>query len=286
MMKWYYRYFEIYGISYGTISPFVLKGISSIIVNKQSKCPLVSVVVIAHNEEKHILSCLWSLAENECKYPYEIIVVDNASTDKTAELCNKMGVQSLYEKEKGPGCARQCGLDHAHGKYCVCADADTIYPKYYLQTMIDKLSKHNVVAVYGLWSFLPDQDLPAISLFFYELLRDCYLILQDIKRPELNVRGMAMAFRVVEARKYGFRKDLIRGEDGFLALNMKKDGEIKMILSRRARPITSNRILKERGTLAMTFMQRLKKMTISIGGLFSRKQYYEDRDDNIIKKDE
>jgi glycosyltransferase involved in cell wall biosynthesis len=285
MIKWYYRYFEDYGIPYRTISPFVLKEISDKIIDKQSKCPLVSVVVIAHNEENHILSCLWSLAENECKYPYEIIVVDNASTDKTAEICNKLGAQLLYEKEKGPGFARQCGLDHARGKYYVSADADTIYPKYYLQTMIDNLNKHNVAAVYGLWSFLPDKDLPAMSLFFYELLRDCYLILQNIKRPELNVRGMAMAFSVVEARKYGFRKDLIRGEDGFLALNMKKDGRIKMILSGRARPITSNRILKERGTLTMTFMQRIKKMINGIGGLFSKKQYYEDHDDNIIKKD-
>ena len=62
MIKWYYRYFEDYGISYRTISPFVLKEISDIIIDKQSKCPLVSVVVIAHNEENHILSCLWSLA--------------------------------------------------------------------------------------------------------------------------------------------------------------------------------------------------------------------------------
>ena len=259
MIKWYYRYFEDYGISYRTISPFVLKEISDIIIDKQSKCPLVSVVVIAHNEENHILSCLWSLAENECKYPFEIIVVDNASTDKTAEICNKLGAQLLYEKEKSPGYARQCGLDHARGKYYVCADADTIYPKYYLQTMIDNLSKPNVMVVYGLWSFLPDKDLSAISLFFYELLRDCFLILQNIKRPELNVRGMAMAFRVDEARKYGFRKDLIRGEDGFLAFNMKKDGKIKMILSRRARPITSNSILMERGTLKMTFVLRIKK---------------------------
>lgn len=36
--------------------------------------------------EKHLLACLWSLSEMQCKYPVEIIGVDNESKDRTAEI--------------------------------------------------------------------------------------------------------------------------------------------------------------------------------------------------------
>ncbi|MDD3052059.1 MAG: glycosyltransferase, partial [Candidatus Cloacimonetes bacterium] len=78
---------------------------------KQSKEPLISVIAIAHNEEKRILSCLWSLADNSCTDPIEIIVVNNNSTDRTTEVLDAVGIPWLDEKKKGPGFARQCGLD-------------------------------------------------------------------------------------------------------------------------------------------------------------------------------
>jgi glycosyltransferase involved in cell wall biosynthesis len=285
MSKWLSKYISIYECPIETIHQPIFDEISMKLEEKQSAHPLVSVVIIAHNEESHILSCLWSLADNVCEYPMEIFIVDNASEDKTSEICRRINAPVLYEEKKSPGYARQCGLDHARGDYYVCIDADTIYPKYYIQTMIDSLQDEDVMVAYGLWSFLPDKDLSTIKLFFFELLRDCFLIIQNFKRPELNVRGMSMAFRIDEARKYGFRKDLIRGEDGSLALSLKQDGKIKMILSRQARPITNNSILKLNGSFRTAMFLRLKKMLRGFFGLFWGKRSYEDNDDNLINKD-
>jgi glycosyltransferase involved in cell wall biosynthesis len=281
-MSWYKKYLSIYEQPLDSIPLNRILEISGKLKAKQSSHPLVSVVLIAHNEESHILSCLWSLAENDCKYLMEILVVNNTSTDRTVEVLEKIGVPWFDEKKKGPGFARQCGLDNARGDYYVCIDADTIYPRYYVQTMIDNLSKKNIMAVYGLWSFLPDKEISKIQIFFFELLRDCYLVFQNIKRPELNVRGMVMAFRIEEGRKYGFRTDLIRGEDGSLALDLKNEGKIKLILSRGARPITSNAVLKVRGSLGKAFLFRLSKVFRGFLGLFVSKKHYEDDDSNII----
>lgn len=127
--------------------------------------PLVSVVAIAHNEENRIFSCLWSICENNCHFPIEIIVINNHSTDNTESILKKLGVTYYNEEQKGPGFARQCGLNHAKGKYCVCIDSDTMYPPLYITTMTKALQQKGVMAAYALWSFLPDKHYSQTGLF-------------------------------------------------------------------------------------------------------------------------
>lgn len=73
----------------------------------------LSIVIPAHNEEGYISNCLDSLNRYIVGDPklLEIIVVDNASTDKTAEIANKFsGVRVVSEPRKGANYARQKGL--------------------------------------------------------------------------------------------------------------------------------------------------------------------------------
>lgn len=283
-MSWYTKYYNIYGKDPSTLDDGVLSTIRRKIELATSENPLVSVVMIAHNEEKHILACLWSLLDNEQPFDVEIIVVDNNSTDRTSEILKSVGVKTCFEKRQSPGYARQCGLDNAKGKYHLCIDADTLYPPHYIATMTNSLQKDNVVAVYGLWSFLPDKELSAFSLSCFELFRDIFLIIQNIKRPELNVRGMVFGFNTSLARKYGFRTDIIRGEDGSLALNLKNDGKIQLCLSRRCRPITDNSIIKKQGSIFGAVKLRLVKLIKSLPHIFVKKSHYEDKEDNLIKQ--
>jgi len=115
-------------------------------------------------------------------------------------------------------------------------------------------------------------------------MRDVYLFFQHFRRPELNVRGMVFAFKTDLARKYGFRNDIIRGEDGSLALNLKQDGKIRFVRSRKVRPVTSNSILKVQGTsLWDEVVHRVKKGAMGLTGLLVSKRQYEDKGDNLIK---
>ena len=94
----------------------------------------ISVVVPALNEEKYIGQCLASLRAQ--RYPpelYEIIVVDNASTDRTSKVARRFGVKLVYEAERGVGWARHRGAQEARGEIIAGTDADTIAPPTWLE---------------------------------------------------------------------------------------------------------------------------------------------------------
>jgi len=284
-MNWHSKYLSIFEKPLDEIPEVTIKDLRNKLKLKEQDNPLVSVVAIAHNEEKRILNCLWSLSENICDFPIEIIVVNNNSTDRTTEVLNLSGVKWFDEPKKGPGYARQCGLNHAKGEYHICIDADTLYPPHYIQTLVDQLRKPGVSCVFSLWSFMPDEQHSRIGLFFYELLRDIYLKFQSIKRPELCVRGMVFGFNTEMGRKIGFRTDIIRGEDGSLALALKKYGRLVFVTSRKARALTSNGTLNADGSFLKSFFKRLIKAVKSLKSIFKKASVsdYKDEDSNLIK---
>lgn len=105
MVKWYKTYLEVYGKSFDEISDDSIRKVKRQLKERQNDSPLVSVVLIAHNEERHLISCIWSLSENHCHFPIEIIAVNNNSTDKTEEVLKSLGVTYYNETKKGPGYA-------------------------------------------------------------------------------------------------------------------------------------------------------------------------------------
>ena len=87
----------------------------------------ISVVIPAHNEEKHIGKCLESIA-NQIEKPSEVIVVDNNCTDKTAEIAKKFGARIIKEKKQGMIFARNAGFNAAKYDIIARTDSDTILP--------------------------------------------------------------------------------------------------------------------------------------------------------------
>lgn len=283
-MKWYSKYVECYDRSYNDLSESIIDEIRTKLKNLQNDHPIVSVILIAHNEEKHLVSCLWSLVNNYCDFPMELIAVNNNSTDHTEEILQELGVVYYNELKKGPGYARQCGLDHARGEYSLCIDVDTMYPPYYIKTHLRKLLRPNIVCTYSLWSFIPNDSHSKMSLFIYESLRDFFLFLQNVKRPELCVRGMTLGIRTALAQKIGFRTDIIRGEDGYLAFQLKQYGKIVFIYSRKARVLTGYGTLEQDGSFFKSFKVRFYKQFKHFFSLFTKKKEYKDEDSNLIQK--
>ena len=282
-MKWYSKYLQVYEKSLDETSNDIICAVKNQLKKCHNESPLVSVVLIAHNEERHLVSCIWSLSENHCDFPFEIIAVNNNSTDRTEEVLKTLGVTYHNETQKGPGYARQCGLNHAKGKYHSCIDADTLYPPLHIKTHVKHLMQTGVVCTFSLWSFMVDDKHSRLGLWCYEGLRDLHLRLQAIKRPELCVRGMAFGFNTELGRKFGFRTDIIRGEDGSLALAMKPYGKLVFITSRKARVLTSNGTLNTEGTLLNNIWIRVIKALKGVTGLFTKKTEYKDEDSNLIK---
>jgi glycosyltransferase involved in cell wall biosynthesis len=86
-----------------------------------------SVVIPAYNEEEFIGDCLGSLARQDFPEPFEIIVVDNDSTDRTAEIARTTGATVVREETRGVCWARQCGTLLASGEIVISTDADTTF---------------------------------------------------------------------------------------------------------------------------------------------------------------
>lgn len=114
--------------------------------------PRVSVVIPAYNEEKLLARCLVSL-QNQRVAPYEVIVVDNNSTDTTAQIAKNYGVIVVTEKRQGIAWARDAGFHHATGDIVARMDADCVAPPEWIEIITEYYQEHpveNACAITGL----------------------------------------------------------------------------------------------------------------------------------------
>jgi len=91
---------------------------------------VLSVVVPAYNEEHRLGPTLARIKEylGKQEYTSEIIVVDNASRDRTIEVAQGAGVEVLEERRRGKGAAVRTGMIAARGDYTIFSDADLSTP--------------------------------------------------------------------------------------------------------------------------------------------------------------
>ncbi|PSR56657.1 glycosyl transferase [Adhaeribacter arboris] len=223
----------------------------------QSQQPLVSVVITAWNEEVNILRCVASLAKMKTKHPFEIIVVNNNSTDRTQDTIDKLKVKSYIEKIQGAGPARQLGQEKATGKFILTADADCFYPACWIDEMMQVLQKPNVVCVYGRYSFISEMGFPRWQLTVLESMKDIIAEIRHIKRPYFNSFGISMGYIKEYGLKIGFIKINRRGEDGQLCLNLMAYGKVKQVRSNAARAWTGTRTLQRDGNFFQIIYTRI-----------------------------
>lgn len=94
--------------------------------------PRFSVVIPAVNESLVIGDCLRSLSAQDFAGRYEVIVVDNDSTDDTAAIARSLGARVVREPRSGVCFARQRGTEVASGEFVVSTDADTTFDRGWL----------------------------------------------------------------------------------------------------------------------------------------------------------
>jgi len=95
----------------------------------------VSVVIPCYNEEAGVQHVIRSLPESVD----EIVVVDNNSTDRTAEVAASLGATVVPEKRKGYGAAYKAGLPAVTGDITVTLDGDGSYPTEQIEEVVDYL---------------------------------------------------------------------------------------------------------------------------------------------------
>lgn len=245
------------------------------------KKPVISIVIPAYNEEVRVLHTLSSLAGQQLKYPTELIVVNNNSSDRTQALLDACGVRSVIEQRPGVAYARQAGLELASGQFIANADADCLYPPDWVAAITDPLRNPAIACTHGLYSFLPADNTSRFALTCYEQVSHTLNFVRSFNKPYLNVYGFNFAFRRADALALGgFALDsgwvgsldeLVadnktpppskRAEDGWMAMSLVNEGKgsIQRVTKPGAHVWTSARRLLAHGSLASAFTDRLKR---------------------------
>ena len=111
--------------------------------------PLVSIIIPVKNEEHTIEKCLHSL--HALNYPhYEIIVVNDGSTDSTGEILKKIGTITVITTEgKGPSVARNLAIAKSHGEYLAFTDGDCVIDPEWLHELLAHFTDAKIMGVGG-----------------------------------------------------------------------------------------------------------------------------------------
>lgn len=186
--------------------------------------PAVSVVIPCLNEEESIERCVEAafdaLERNELAG--EVIVVDNDSADRSAELAQQAGAQVVHEHRRGYGSAYLAGLAQAQGEFVVMADADLTYdfddiPRFVERlkdgaelVMGDRMDNIEPGAMPWLHRYVGNPLLTGLlNAFFRTGVSDAHCGMRALKRealPRLDLRATGMEFAsemVVRAAKEG-----------------------------------------------------------------------------------
>jgi len=112
----------------------------------------ISVIIPAYNEEKNLGATLDAVLASD--YPdFEVIVVDNGSTDKTREVALKKGVKVVREERKGTMWACEAGRKIAKGEIIVRLDADCLPEKDWLSKGAKYFDDPKVVCASGPYDY-------------------------------------------------------------------------------------------------------------------------------------
>lgn len=190
--------------------------------------PHVTVAIPAYNEEGSIAATIASvLALDYPKEKYELLVVDDGSTDATAKIVkgiiekNKEYAICLQQQQnKGKGAALNAALGAAKGTYFVCLDADSFVEPLALKKMLPYFTDQNVAAVLpSLKIYKPQKILEKLQWYEY-IINMFYKELMGILNCVHVTPGPFSIYRAETLRKIGYFDEQNLTEDLEIALRL------------------------------------------------------------------
>lgn len=109
----------------------------------------VSVIIPAYNSAEYILDCLSSVFK-QTYLPSEVIVIDDGSTDRTAEIVKGFSrVRYIYQKNQGLSAARNMGIKNSTGKWLAFLDSDDAWKEDHLEKVIFTAKTNGLMWAFG-----------------------------------------------------------------------------------------------------------------------------------------
>ena len=173
----------------------------------RSRKILISAVVCAFNEEEHLSSCLDSLAAQKTRLSYEVIVIDDGSTDGTRTIAmdwarrnGGVAVRHFQIVHGGLSVARNTGVDRSRGEIVAFVDADARAEPIWLENIAGPFSDPAVDVVAGRVSNLDDRQ--RFSRFIHRVHFEA--VTRAMKDSGLTGANMAFRKNIFESEGIGF----------------------------------------------------------------------------------
>lgn len=148
-------------------------------LNNHNPSPLVSVIIPVYNGERYLPSTIQSVLLQDYR-PLEIIVVDDGSTDRTAQIAQGFSdVIYLYQSNQGPGSARNLGIQKSKGEMIAFLDGDDLWMPNKLTLQVKYLLDNPEIGfVIAHMRPVIEEDVewpPSLNRSYYEQQPPCYL---------------------------------------------------------------------------------------------------------------
>ncbi|MBZ0155980.1 MAG: glycosyltransferase [Alphaproteobacteria bacterium] len=161
-----------------------------------------SVIVPAFNAAATLDACLQALlAQTADREVYEVIVVDDGSTDRTGERAGKYPVRVVRQENRGPAAARNHGAREAKGEIILFTDSDCVPSPDWIREMIKPFADPAVAAVKGAYR---SSQRSLVARFAQVEFEERFEMLKKADSVDM-----------VDTYSAAFRREIFRGEGGF-----------------------------------------------------------------------
>ena len=174
----------------------------------------LSVIIPVYNLEEWIEKSVNSILSQVCDYDFEIIIVDDGSSDNSGaiidRLCNTDSrVRSIHQENAGVSAARNAGINVAEGEYVIFVDGDDILFPGALEILMNQVKNEGAILVCGLQERITSYEQAPSKKKFDTITSDSESILERLLVEDYNVSACAKIFnraligsiRFVEGKK-------------------------------------------------------------------------------------
>jgi len=233
---------------------------------------MISIIIPTYNREALLKKCLEQVFNSSYKH-YEVIVVDDCSTDNTSKLIKKFKCERISLKEnKGVGNARNIGAQHAKGSILFFIDSDVIIKKDTLKNIIKNFNEHPRLKL--MCGYKLPQNLSNDYSSDFVMLRKTYETSRWLKSSEVMITNS-----FIETAAFAIKKETFNGLGGF-STEFKKSGVEDHELGHRINQHYGIYFFKNLGVLHHfepigSYLRKVFRRTYCWGELFFRTGKFE-----------
>ena len=211
--------------------------------------PFVTILIPAYNESENIKGTIGTALGID--YPaYEVIVIDDGSTDDTAEKAEKTGVLVLRQKNAGKADALNNGMSHAKGEIIATLDADSYVDPKALEHMVGFFKNPRVMAVTATMKVMEERGMLVKMQKAEYMINNLFVKIFSLLDSVIVTPGPFSLYRASVFKKLGGFEGRTLAEDNEMALRIQSRN---YLIKSSKKAVVYTKVPK---TLGMLFRQR------------------------------